>query len=157
MCVFVWVYVKQEDGGECLLHLYERREPESSWHVGVGQRLFTAHLHKDWTTRFRYTLPWSPAIVNLESKWSCGCNCVFVLCVSLQVLPTASSWTCCFQGAYWWKKSNSMLNWNMNTSTISRSYRLLSRGWMWTRWAHTHAQTPKYSKSNWLKEPKDSY
>lgn len=52
----------------------------------------------------------------------------------LQELLTASSWTCCSQGAYCWKKSNLTLSWSMNSSTISKFYRLRSRGWMWTRW-----------------------
>lgn len=127
------MHVKQEDGGECLLHVYECGQPESSWHAGLGQRLSTAHLHKDWAALYRLAFYFS-----LQIK--CGTYSkapVNVFSPLLQVLLTANSWTCCFPGAYCWKKSSLTPNWNTNTSTTLRFYRLRSREWMWTRWDRT--------------------
>lgn len=93
-------------------------------------------LQLDWFTE-TYVFYTSTLHLNFKCLLSLIVNiCLSVWCFS-QVLLTVSSWTCCFQGAYCWRKSSSMLSWNMNTSTISRSYRLPSREWMWTRWEHS--------------------
>lgn len=45
----------------------------------------------------------------------------------------ASSWTCCFRGAFFWRRSNFKPSWSMNLYTTSKFFRQLLNGWVSTK------------------------
>lgn len=61
------------------------------------------------------------------------CVCAFCVFFFLQELHTASSWTCCFQVASFWRRSNFKPSWSMNLYTTSKFFRQLLKGWVLTK------------------------
>lgn len=58
---------------------------------------------------------------------------VYVLRLVVQVLRTASSWTCCSPTRFLWRKSSSGPSWSTNTSITTSSCKLDSKRWELTK------------------------